>query len=163
TLGWVASALALSAAPLVVMAAPAAATDVGTETALRTAFGNAAETTITLTADISLTNCGTGAVTRNSSTDFSVIGNGHKVTHTCSWKINSPHTGSGHLSFDVGLIVMAAGSDGIDASSGTVTLTTSLISNVANGDGVDSGGLVTLVTSQITDVNGGDGISNGDG
>src|SRR5262249_39908397 len=120
TLGWVVAALALSAAPLVVMAAPAAATDVGTETALRTAFADAGETTITLTANISLTNCGTGAVTRNSSTALSVFGNGHTVTQTCAGKNTFQQNGNGNLSFDDVLIVMAAGADGIDAGSGTV-------------------------------------------
>src|SRR5262245_61538295 len=145
TLGWILFALALVAAPLVVTAAPASATDVSDEASLRTAFGNASETTIVLTADISLTNCGTGAVTRNSATALSVFGNGHTVTQTCAGKNTFQQTGSGNLSFDDLHIAMAAGADGIDAGSGTVNLTTSLISNVANGDGLDRGGLVTLL------------------
>src|SRR5205814_989710 len=115
------------------------------------------------TADISLTNCGTGAVTRSSLVGLTITGNGHTVTQTCANKDTFANTlaNAGDLTFDGVHIAMAANTTGVNSNGGGVTLTNSSITNVGGGDGISTGGAVDLTNSQITDVNGGDGISTG--
>ena len=72
-----------AAAFTVVMAAPAGATTVSDEATFRAAWANASETSIVLSADITLTNCGSGAPSRASATPLTLTGNGHTITQTC--------------------------------------------------------------------------------
>jgi len=154
--------VALVCAPLVVALAPAGATtSVSTEAQLRTAFGNASETSVSITADITLSNCGVGAVTRTSANAITVEGNGHTVHQTCNAN-TFQQTSSGNVTFNDLVIAMHGGQDGIDAGSGSkVTLNNVSIPNVNDGDGVDASGNVVMNNSSMTGIGDGDGISIG--
>jgi hypothetical protein len=175
--------LALVCAPLVVALAPAGATtSVSNEAQLHTAFVNGSESSISITADITLSNCGSPLV-RSSTTALTITGNGHTVHQTCSSNTFQQNL-SGALSFDGVSITMSPGQDAIDAGTGSnvtftsgsitnigdgtgidasnnVTVSSSTIGPVADGDGISNGGNVTLTTTAITGVTTGDGVSNG--
>ena len=150
----IAAVLALvgaSLAALVLVAGPAGATDVSDEASFRTAFTNAAETTVTLTADITLTNCGTGAVTRNSTTPVTVEGNGFTVTQTCA-AIGLQQTGTGAVTLsDLGV---AGGTVGAEAAGDLVLshVNVSGQSNASGAVGVYSHTLVDATDSTISNV-----------
>ena len=126
---------------------------------MRAAYGNASETSIEIKANITLTNCEEGELSRESSTALTVHGDGHTVHQTCRADTFA-QAGDGALTFENVVNVMAAGRDGVD-SSGNVTLVGSTISNVGDGDGISNGGTVTVTRSAITGVTDGDGISTG--
>lgn len=110
----------------VIGARPAGATTVADEASLRTAFGDASETSIVLTADITLTACGSGSVQRSSATPITVDGQGrYSITQTCT---------------DVGVLAFAGGGGG--ALSG-ITL-------VGGSSGVLSDAPLVVTASHIT-------------
>jgi hypothetical protein len=78
----------------------AGAASVGSETALRAAFADSGETDITLPADIDLTDCGAGTVTRSSATPLTVHGGGFRVTQTCAGAGVFAQTSTGDLTFE---------------------------------------------------------------
>jgi hypothetical protein len=137
-------------ATLVVGVGPAGATTANDETSFRAAFGNAAETSITLTGDITISTCGTPP-TRNSSTALSIDGAGFTLTQSCAGVDALDQSGSGVL--NISNLTISGGSTGVD-SSGPVTLTSSTITGVTNASSsaqaIDSGGDVTLTGSSIT-------------
>jgi hypothetical protein len=147
-------------------------TNVNTEAGLRTAFGDSSATLIDLTANITLTNCGAGPVSRSSSTALVVNGDSHTVTQTCPDSVFSQAL-AGSLTFqnititggDINGALLEGG--GIFAG-GTVTVTNSTITansvtggtdSIVLGGGIYAGGTVTLTNSTITanSLNGGTG------
>ena len=141
--------------PLGLGTAPAGATDAGTEQALRDAFGNPAETLVSLTADITLADCtaggGDGSVLRTSSTDLVLEGNGFTITQTCSGANVLRQSGSGKLT--IGDVTLAGGRIGV-GSSGPVSLSDSIVQG-QRGDGpigVSVTGATLIERSTITDV-----------
>jgi hypothetical protein len=162
----------------------AGATAVSTEAALRAAFANTAETSITLAANVTL-HCGEpAALTRNSANPITVSG-AFTITQTCPNNAVVELASSGRLTLtDVTLVgttgnsafgvhndnapvtlnhvkITGTGGDAIEADSGSVTLNSSSIVD-GSLDGIDSfGGAISLTRSTIADM-GGDGIaSNG--
>jgi hypothetical protein len=139
-------------------------TNVNTEAGLRTAFGDSSATLIDLTANITLTNCGAGPVSRSSSTALVVNGDSHTVTQTCPDSVFSQAL-AGSLTFqnititggDINGALLEGG--GIYAG-GTVTVTNSTITansitgvafgSVLLGGGIYAGGTVTVTNSTIT-------------
>jgi hypothetical protein len=151
---------ALAGANLVVLAAgPAGATSVGDEASLRSAFGNAAETQIDLTADVTLSAvCPNGFVSRNSSTAVVVDGHGHTVTQTCMSGDSNVfiNLGTGNLTFrNITITGGSSGSNGggIATNAGDVSLIGSTVTgnSAAGGGGVaaNSGGTVSLTNSTV--------------
>jgi hypothetical protein len=139
-------------------------TNVNTEAGLRTAFGDSSATLIDLTANITLTNCGAGPVSRSSSTALVVNGDSHTVTQTCPDSVFSQAL-AGSLTFqnititggDINGALLEGG--GIFAGS-SVTVTNSTITansltggtlSVVQGGGIYAGGTVTLVYATIVD------------
>jgi hypothetical protein len=122
----------------------AGAASVGDEAALRTAFGTAGETDITLTADITLTDCGAGTVTRSSGTALTLHGNGNVVTQTCAGEGVFAQSGSGDLTFESVIITGGTSSQiggGVRAPDADVVLSKAVVSgnstsNVSGGGGI---------------------------
>ena len=138
-------------------------TNVNTEAGLRTAFGDSSATLIDLTANITLTNCGAGPVSRSSSTALVVNGDSHTVTQTCPDSVFSQAL-AGSLTFqnititggDINGALLEGG--GIYAG-GTVTVTNSTITgnsanggseSIVQGGGIFAGSSVTVTNSTIT-------------
>ena len=152
----------LVAGSMVVLAAvPAAATTVSDEASFRTAWADASETNITLSADVTLGNCGVGVPTRTSATALTLTGNGHTITQTCSGQ-GVLKSISGGLTFGGVTITggTASGPGGGVFAQGAVTLTNSTITG--NTAGANAGGLtvvgpVTLINSTVSDNTGPDG------
>jgi hypothetical protein len=150
---------------------PARATTVTTEAGFRFAWQSAAETQITLEADISFTNCAAGSADRNSATALTVTGNGHTITQTCPDNVLR-QGGNGGLTFDGITITGGTSAPGIagggllDIGTGAVTFTNSTVSgNHAgeSGGGIGANGPVTLTNSTVSGNSGteGGGISAG--
>ena len=141
-----AAALALFAG-LIGGAGPAGATNVGDATALDTAFANSAESTITLTADITLT-CVEGALVRASVTPLTVDGQGQfSITQSCPDQAHMVVAGNLNL---VGLGLVGGGTGVVIA--GDLALTDSSITGLthtSNASGIVAGGSVTLTRSSI--------------
>jgi hypothetical protein len=74
----------LAGAGVALVASPASATDVSTEAGLRAAFADPAETSIVLTADIDLTDCGAGDVTRPVTATPLVLAGAFTIRQTCA-------------------------------------------------------------------------------
>jgi hypothetical protein len=152
-------ALVLGAGALVFGADVAAgAQSVGGEAALRTAFGNAAETDITLTADITLTDCGAGVVTRSSATALTLHGAGHTVTQTCAGEGVFAQSSSGALTFESVMITGGTSSQiggGVRAPDADVTLTDAALSHNSTSHVSGGGGLyaenVQVLNSIVSD------------
>jgi hypothetical protein len=145
--------VALVAAPvafLAVTAGTASATVVSDEASFRAALANAAETTITFSANITISTCGT-APTRNSSTDVAIDGAGFTLTQTCAGVDAIQQDGSGAL--NISNLTISGGGEGVD-SAGPVSLTSSTITGVTNtsddGIAIVADGDVTLTSSTIT-------------
>ena len=147
----------LAAGFVVSTAAPAVATTVTDETSFRTAFTNAAETQVDLSADISLSCGGGGTAIRDSSTVLAVNGNGHTIRQTCANSGVLQQNGTGALNF-TGVTITGGTTTGdggaIKTSSAPVSVTNSTISgNTASGDGGgirESSGDVTVTNSTIS-------------
>ena len=150
----------LAASALAVLAPVASATNVGSEAQLRAAFADLAETSITLSADISLTDCGSGDLFRDSAgVALTIDGAGHTISQTCSGFRVMTTKGSGLTLHDLtvtgGNVEDGSGTGlggGIySATSGPLVLdTTQVIDNSAGGStgglggGFFAGGPVTL-------------------
>ena len=147
----------LAAGFVVSTAAPAVATTVTDETSFRTAFTNAAETQVDLSADISLSCGGGGTAIRDSSTVLAVNGNGHTIRQTCANSGVLQQNGTGALNF-TGVTITGGTTTGdggaIKTSSAPVSVTNSTISgNTASGDGGgirESSGNVTVTNSTMS-------------
>lgn len=117
----------------------AQAADVGTEAALRAAFADPDETLITLTADIAISDCGAGSLTRTSSTDLTLEGAGHEISMVgCPGPRLFTNAGSSTLTIrDTTLTGAAATEDGGAVwSSGPVLFEgCTLTGNTSAGDG----------------------------
>jgi LPXTG-motif cell wall-anchored protein len=104
------------------LASPAAAdTPADDEGALRTAFQNPAETSIVLTADITLTCDGGGHLQRDSATPLVVDGAGHTITQSCPDHRIMTVEGGGSLT--VHQLTLTGGSPGDDESGGAILST----------------------------------------
>jgi hypothetical protein len=110
-------------------------TNVNTEAGLRTAFSDSSATQVDLTANITLTNCGAGAVSRSSSTALVVDGDGYTVTQTCP---DSVFYQGGTSSLTFQNITITGG----DSTGG--------LGSIFYGGGIDADGSVTLTNSTIT-------------
>ncbi len=151
---------ALAGATLTVLGAgPASsAITVSTEAAFRAAWGNAAETEITLAADITLVNCGIGEADRNSATALTVLGNGHTIRQTCAGARVLFQGGTGDLTFD-GVTITGATASGLAGggvrTNGAVTLTNSTVTgNTADsGGGISASGAFVTVTNSTVSAN----------
>jgi len=149
---------ALSA--LAVGAAPAGATTVNDETSFRTAWAN--DASVVLDADITLTNCGTGAATRNQATAITVDGAGHTLTQTCAGADALDQSGTGGVS--LANLTVAGGKFGV-SSAGTVILTGSTVTG--QSDASAAAGVVTLnadlflTSSTVTSVHSANGAAYG--
>lgn len=108
-------AAVLAAAGLVTLAPlPAGATTVGDEASFVTAWENAAETQIDLTANVTIT-CSSGLPSRDSSTPITVDGHGFTLTQTCAGDGVLDQAGSGAVTLNDITITGGddtAGSDG---------------------------------------------------
>jgi hypothetical protein len=161
-MGALAATGALVAGSLVVLTAvPATATTVSDEASFRTAWADASETSITLSADVTLSNCGAGVPTRASATALTLTGNGHTITQTCAGQGVLHGTGGG---LTLGGVTItggtASGPGGGVFAQGAVTLTNSTITG--NTAGANAGGLtvvgpVTLTNSTVSGNTGPDG------
>jgi fibronectin-binding autotransporter adhesin len=79
-----AAALLTTSVALVVIASPASAIDVSNEAELRAAFADTTQTSIELTADIELTDCAAGDVTRPSGSVALTLSGAFTITQTCA-------------------------------------------------------------------------------
>jgi len=156
---------------LALSVAPAAATTAGDEATFRTAWTNAAETTIDLTADVTLTCGGGGVAVRNSSTALTLDGHGHTITQTCPNNGVLQQDGAGGLTFRNVTITgghTPAGLDGggIQAEGNTVVLDhVILTANSAGrgGGGLHSGNTANITITDSTISNNTSGTENGGG
>ncbi len=140
-------------------AAPAGAVTVGTETQLRTAFANAAEASISLSGNITLSNCAASAgdLDRNSATALTVHGNGHTINQTCSQERVVQQSGSGKLTLDdiavTGGEAMNGGGVYVDPNRSALITDATIEGNDAftGGGGmvVDDGAVVTVRRTTI--------------
>ncbi len=152
--------VALVSAPLAVVAlaaAPAGATTVSNESEFRTAFANAAETSITLGANITLTCGAPSAAQRTSATALTIDGGGtFSITQTCANTQNLVQNGSGAINL-VG-VTLHGGNTGVSSVTGDVTVTNSTIETLTDAaaqvTGINAGGSVTLDHSTINDLSG---------
>ena len=129
----------LAAGGVALVAAPASATDVSTEAALRLAFGDGAETTIVLTADIDLTDCVAGDLTRPDTGTPLTLSGAFTIRQTCAGQrvIGSDSNPAG----SIGALTV----DGVTVTGGALTDGTS-----ATGGGIAWDGDVTLNGATIT-------------
>ncbi|HEX5587823.1 MAG TPA: choice-of-anchor Q domain-containing protein [Acidimicrobiia bacterium] len=74
----------VASAAIAVLAAPASGITVSDEAALRAAFADTTETSITLTADIDLTDCAAGDVTRPPASAPLTLSGAFTITQTCA-------------------------------------------------------------------------------
>jgi hypothetical protein len=143
--------VAVSFAALVVIATPVGAIVVNDETSLRAAFADVSNTTIVLGADISLTDCATGAVGRNSGIALQLNGSGHSITQTCAEKQVLVQAGSGAVALTN--VTISGGSIGIQ-SVGPVTIDGSTITGQTSTTGAFGAQVVdnalTVTGSTIT-------------
>jgi hypothetical protein len=150
------AALCVSFAATVFVGPPAGATTVTDEASFRAAFADPNETSIVLTADITLT-CGLGgAATRSSATAITVDGGGtHSITQSCPDTANLTAGGGGNVALSG--LTLVGGNVGVRGSS-LVTLTDSTITGLTDSGagavlGVDAGG-AALAGSHITSLTG---------
>jgi hypothetical protein len=129
----------------------AAAATVGDETSLRAAFQDAAETAITVTADITLTCDGGGQLTRDSAIDLLVDGAGHTITQSCPDNRIMKVEGGGQLAIKD--LTLTGGNAGHDESGGAIHSTARVVidksvlhHNVAG----DHGGAVYAPTVSVS-------------
>jgi hypothetical protein len=101
---------------------------VGDEAALRAAFADGTETSIALSASISLTDCVAGPVTRSSSTPLQVDGGGFTVTQTCGDAADLWQQGTGAL--NVTDLSIVGGTVGVLSDGGPIDLARVSISGV---------------------------------
>jgi hypothetical protein len=146
----------LSAGALVTSTSPAGATTVTDEATFRAAWTNAAETQITLAADITLTNCGAGVPTRSSATALTLTGNGHTIRQTCASQGVLSRSGTGLTTLD-GVTITGGDSagfgGGILSSGGPLTLNGSTITAnhaATSGGGIAEVGTLTLTNSTVS-------------
>jgi hypothetical protein len=158
-----ATAALVGASLVVLVAAPATATTVTDEASFRTAWTNASETSITLSANVTLSNCGAGVPTRTSTTALTLTGNGHTITQTCAGQGVLLIIGSGGLTLDGVTITGGTASGpggGVFSQGAAVTLTNSTITGNtagANAGGLTVVGAVTLTNSTVSGNSGPDG------
>lgn len=130
---------------------PAGATTVGDETALRAAFADAAETSVVLTADITLTDCGSGEVSRSSATPITLDGQGRfTITQTCPNVALLSLFGGGGLTAQG--VTLSGGRTGVEADGPTVVQASRITGQTAtkkdaNGIYVSSGSLTLTDTT----------------
>lgn len=146
-------------APLLGEVTPAAAAMVTTEAELRAAFGNAAETTIDLANDITLSDCAAGDVDRSSATNLTLNGHGFTITQTCPGERVLETAGGGGLTLN-GVTVTGGDGAGAESTGGGVFAAGSLIiqgsaivDNSAGPDGLAAGlfgQAVTISNSRIS-------------
>ena len=143
----------VSAAALVLTSGSAGAVNVATEAQFRAAFANAAETNITLTADITLT-CPGGDPARISATNLVINGNRHTLRQTCPDSTILINAGTGSLT--VTDLTMTGGDTGIvDTAPLTVTRSTiSGLSGTTSATGIVVIGDLAITDSVISDIAG---------
>ena len=140
-------AVLTAATALVMTAGTAGAVNVATEAQFRTAFANAAETNITLTADITLT-CPGGNPSRVVGGDLVIDGNGHTLRQTCADGTSLTTVASGDLT--VTNLTITGGASGITSvASGPLTVTDSAITDLI-GSGSATG--ITAVADESNTV-----------
>jgi hypothetical protein len=147
--GALSALLAGSLALVAVSAGPASADSDGG--AFRTAFGT--DASITLTSDIVLDSCGSGAALRSSSTPVVIQGGGHAITQTCPNVQVLWQTGDGAVTLNN--VVLVGGNQGIEAG-GNVTFTNSTATNQTGtaAAGMHAVGDAVLTNCSITNVAG---------
>jgi hypothetical protein len=171
----------LAGGAFAVAAPTAGAVGVSDEATLRSQFADPSVSSITIDADITLSDCGSGALTRSSSTSIAVsAGAGNTITQTCSADVfdltglnsftgngltlNAPQNRDGvesvgDVTFTNGTINVVG--DGNAISGDNVTVSHSALHGIGAGDGISSSS-ATLTSSVIDGVTEGDGISTGD-
>ena len=113
---------------------------------LRTAFADGVETSISLSADIVLSDCGTGALVRNGATPVVLDGGGHTLTQSCDTPLVS---GTGvDVRFDDIVLVQQGSETAIDVT-GSVALTGSSLTGAGAGSGIVATDTVSLQDSQL--------------
>jgi predicted outer membrane repeat protein len=156
-------AVSVAGAAAALLTAPSVAsatTSVGTEAALRTAFGDPNETHIDLTADITLSaTCPDGAVARTGTNPITVDGHGFSVTQTCTTGVSAVFSNpdGGALTFQ-NITISGGHSTGnggaIFTQGGDVTVVNSTIENstsASNGGGIAADvATVTLTDSTVS-------------
>ncbi|MFN8028570.1 MAG: pectate lyase-like adhesive domain-containing protein [Acidimicrobiia bacterium] len=155
----VAAVGAVVAAPLAILAlgaTAAGAVTVSNETEFRNAWGNAAETSIVLGADITLTCGGGGNALRNSAVPVVVDGGGtFSITQTCANSTNLGQAGAGQVTFRN--VTISGGNRGVVSNAADVVLEHSTVTGIADSTvsaayGVFSFGDITLDDSHVSDV-----------
>jgi len=135
----------------------AGATAVGDETALRTAFADATETSIVLTADVTLTCGGGGVASRTSDTSITIDGQGFTITQECVDAVMLEASGAGGVSLrDITLTGGAAGLVAEGPADVRDSRIAGLVSTADDAVGVLGAAGVTVTDSVIEDVEGGD-------
>ncbi len=139
-------------------AASAATTGVSDEAGFRSAFGDEVVTSIVLTAPITLSDCGTGPVTRNGASDVAVDGGGFSITQNCDNSTDLWQQGSGAVTLLN--LTISQGAVAVLSDGGPISLANSAITNIhgvdINAYGVwaksPSAGAVTIAGSRITGI-----------
>ena len=166
---WLGAPIVVALTAVVLAPAPAGATTVGDETTFRAAWTNASETTIDLSADITLTCGGGGVSTRNSATALTLDGHGHTIQQTCAANGVLAQTGTGTLTMSnvtvTGGAAPAGGVGGINGGDANVTLNDSSVTanhvSTTGGCGGVGGATITLNRSSVSgnQVNGSQGTA----
>ena len=136
SIGGGAAALALAAGALALSAGPAGAVSVGNEAQLRAAFLDVAETSVVLTADIDLTDCGAGHVLRPGGAAPIVVSGAFTIRQTCP---------------NFRVIGSAASTGALTIRAATITGGRLVENPSATGGGIFWQGDVTLDGATITD------------
>jgi predicted outer membrane repeat protein len=143
--------LAIAGFASLALVVPAGATDVGGEAAFRAAWGDAAETQIDLTADITLTTCAPGVAVRSSTTPVTVNGHGFTIRQTCAGqRVLEQNSFDGTITFvDVTITGGTHGANGSGIHSlATVEIVDSVVTgNTAGGSG---GGILGFGQVNVT-------------
>ncbi len=166
---WCAGILAtalVAALSTIVVGGTAGATVVNDEATFRAAYGNAAETSIVLDADITLTCDGGGAgidtAERLSATAITIDGQGHTITQSCPDRTVLLAALGGGLTLE--RVTLAGGRGGVQGTGAVVardTRITGMTSPVADAIGISSTGSLTLTDVVIDDVTSTGGIAAG--
>jgi hypothetical protein len=157
-------AAAIVPAMALVTAAPAGATTVTTEAELRTAYADAAETSIVLADDITLADCtvGGGDLDRDSGVALTLDGAGFTVTQTCAdERVLESHTDLSLQNVTITGGNLGKGDGGGISETGALTLTGVRVTgnSAVNGGGLDTGGGDFTVTDSVIDGNQADPVS----
>jgi hypothetical protein len=122
TLRLLAAGALVASAGLAVIASPASAVEVSSDAELRAAFADTTETSVVLTADIDLINCGAGQVTRPAGSVPLLLSGAFTITQTCAGArvIGSDPAATGTLTINNVTITGGTLTDAVSATGGGI-------------------------------------------